>query len=97
VIFQRQPVNYGSNWSGLNACKLEGGLTRIWRMAPPSAYGGYVFHSTCGDHILMYYKNRAAVYESIQRFVIAVACIVIIVSTMGLGRKMLPIFRVRTI
>lgn len=66
-------------------------------MAPPSAYGGYVFHSTCGDHILMYYKNRAAVYESIQRFVIAVACIVIIVSTMGLGRKMLPIFRVRTI
>lgn len=95
VIFQRQPVNYGSNWSGLNACKLEGGLTRIWRMAPPSAYGGYVFHSTCGDHILMYYKNRVAVYDSIQRFVIAIACGVILISAIGLGRKTLQQFRLR--
>jgi hypothetical protein len=90
VLYQRQAVINRSNPSGLNACKQEGGLMRIWRMPPSSAYGAYVFHTTCGNHIIMYYKNRAAVYESIQRFVIAIACIVIVVSATGLGRKMLP-------
>jgi hypothetical protein len=80
VIFQRQAVVDGSNPAGLKACRQEEGLTRIWRMEPPSAYGGYVFHSTCGDHITMYYKNRAASYESTQVFAIAVACILILFS-----------------
>lgn len=86
VVFQRQAVNNGSNLSGLKACKLEGGLTRIWRMAPPSAYGAYVFHSTCGDHTIMYYKNRAATYESTQLFSMAVAWITILASFTGLMR-----------
>jgi hypothetical protein len=72
-IFQRQPVFTGASSSDVKACRREGGLTRIWRMAPPSAFGGYVFHSTCGGHIIMAFKNRAASYESTQRFVIAVA------------------------
>jgi hypothetical protein len=89
IVFQRQSVVDGSNPSGLTACRREGGLTRIWRMAPPSAYGAYVFHSTCGDHVIMVYKYRAAGYDSAQRFVVAVACMVILISALGLGRKML--------
>jgi hypothetical protein len=55
-------------------------------MAPPSAYDAYVFHSTCGDHIMMYYKYRAATYESTQLFSIAVACIITLASLTGLTR-----------
>jgi hypothetical protein len=62
-------------------------------MPPLSAYGACVFHSTCGDHITMYYKNRAAVYESTQRFIIVVACIIIFVSAMGLSHKVLQTTR----
>ena len=62
-------------------------MTRIWRVASPSAYDAYVFQSTCGDHLIAAYKNRAATYESTQRFVIAVACIIILVGLMGLLRQ----------
>jgi hypothetical protein len=67
----------------------EGELTRIWRMAPPSAYGETVFHATCGDHIVMLYKNRAASYESNQHFNIAVACAIIALSAVTLVIKWL--------
>jgi hypothetical protein len=53
------------------------------------ACGAHVFHSTCGDHITTYYKNRAAVYESTQRFVIAVASVMILTSAIALGCRML--------
>jgi hypothetical protein len=86
VIFQRQSPFTGTNSSGVYACNREGGLTRIWRAARPSDYGAYVFQSTCGDHLIAAYQNRAATYESTQRFVIAVACIVILVSGIGLIR-----------
>jgi hypothetical protein len=85
IIFQRRSPFDGSNPSGLNACRKESGLTRIWRMAPPSAYGAYVFHSTCGDHTIMYYKYRAATYESSQIFTIATAGLMILASLTGLG------------
>jgi hypothetical protein len=52
LVYQRQTVNDGSNPNALKSCQREGGLTKIWRMAPPSAYGTTVFHSTCGDHIV---------------------------------------------
>jgi len=55
----------------------------------------YVFHSTCGDHTIMYYKNRAATYESTQRFVIALACIITLVSAMGLTRKIRQTIRAK--
>ena len=98
IIFQRQSPYAGwTNLSSLNACYREGGLTKIWRVAPPSDYGAYVFQSTCGDHLIAASKNRSATYESTQRFVIAVACIVILVSAIGLvwqirrlGRARLP-------
>jgi hypothetical protein len=95
VVFQRQAVNNGSNMSGLKACKREGGLTRIWRMAPPSAYGAYVFHSTCGDYTIMYYKNRAAVYESTQRFIIAVSWTIIFISVIALILRLAKPLRTR--
>jgi hypothetical protein len=86
VIFQRRSPFAGTNFFGVIACRQERGLTRIWRAASPSDYGAYVFQSTCGDHIVAAYKNRAATYESTQRFVIAVACIIVLVSIMGLIR-----------
>jgi hypothetical protein len=89
LVYQRQAVNDGSNPTGLKSCQREGGLTRIWRMAPPSAYGATVFHATCGDYIVMLYKNRAAIYESTQRFVVTLACGIILLSLGGLTRKWL--------
>jgi hypothetical protein len=98
VIFQRQsPYAGATNLLSVNACHREGGLTKIWRVASPSDYGAYVFQSTCGDHLIAAYKNRAATYNSTQQFVIAVACIIILASAMGLiwqvtrlGRARLP-------
>jgi hypothetical protein len=58
-------------------------------MAPPSSYGGTVFHSTCGDHIVLLYKNRAAAYESTQRFIVALACGLILLSLGVLTKKWL--------
>ena len=87
LVYLRQSVSDGSNPNGLKSCQREGGLTKIWRMAPPSAYGATVFHSTCGDHIVMLYKNRAAAYESTQRFVVTLACGLILLSLGALTRK----------
>jgi hypothetical protein len=56
-------------------------------MAPPDAYGATVFHATCGDHIVMLYKDRAANYESTQRFIIALAYAMVTLSTASLIRK----------
>jgi hypothetical protein len=87
LVCQRQAVNDGSNPNGSKSCQREGGLRKIWRMAPPSAYGATVFHSTCGGHIVMLYKNRAAAYESTQRFVVTLACGLILLSLAGLTKK----------
>ncbi len=56
-------------------------------MAPPDAYGATVFQATCGDHIIMLYKNRAANYESNQRFIIALALVIITLSAVSLLMK----------
>jgi hypothetical protein len=56
-------------------------------MAPPDAYGATVFHATCGNHIIMLYKNRAANYESNQRFIIALAFAMITLSAVSLLMK----------
>jgi hypothetical protein len=82
-VFQRGFPSYSIN-SAWNSCWRSGGLIRIWRVANPSPYGSYVFHATCDDHVITYYRARAASYESTQRFVIAVACIIILVSAIGL-------------
>jgi hypothetical protein len=85
ILYQHQAVTNRSNPSGLYACKQAGELMRIWRMAPPSPYGAYVFHSTCGSHVIMYYKHRAATYESIQQFVIALASLLILGGAIGIS------------
>jgi hypothetical protein len=87
LVYQRQGFNDGSNPNGSKACQREGGSTRIWRMAPPSAYGATVFHSTCGDHVVLLFKNRAAAYESTQRFIVTLACGLILLSLGGLTKK----------
>jgi len=87
LIYQREAIFNVSNQSGLLKCKREGGLTKIWRMAPPGAYGEIVFHATCGDHIVILYKNSAANYESNQYFITVLACTIIILSAASLIMK----------
>ena len=81
LIYQRQSVFNVSNQSGRLNCRRDGGYTRIWRMAPPGAYGEIVFHAVCGDHIVIDYKNSAANYESNKVFVTLLGCAIIILST----------------
>jgi hypothetical protein len=83
VVYQRGFPAYSINpaWT---SCRRAGGLIRIWRVANPSPYGSYVFHATCDDHVITYYRARAATYESTQRFVISVAWLLILVSAIDL-------------
>jgi hypothetical protein len=60
-------------------------------MAPPDAYGAVVFHATCGGEIVVHYKDRAANYESNQRFVIVLAVAMITLSVVPLLMKFLLI------
>jgi hypothetical protein len=57
-------------------------------MAPPSPHGSHVFQVTCGDHSITKYGPRAANYNITQRFVIAVACVVILISAIGLAVRL---------
>jgi hypothetical protein len=84
LIYQRESIFNVSNQSGRLECKRDGGLTRIWRMAPPGAYGEIVFHATCGDHIVIDYKNRAANYQLTKEFVTLLGCAIIILSALSL-------------
>lgn len=80
LIYQRESIFNVLNQGGRLSCKRDGGLTRIWRMAPPGAYGEVVFHATCGDHIVIDYKNSAANYESNKVFLTLLGCAFIILS-----------------
>lgn len=91
LVYQSQPIVDGSDPSSLRSCKRDGGLIRIWRMAPPDAYGAVVFHATCGGEIVVHYKDRAANYESNQRFVIVLAVAMITLSVVPLLMKFLLI------
>jgi hypothetical protein len=53
-------------------------------MAPPDSYGEIVFHATCGDQIVIFYKDRAAKYEANKFFITALAGSIIIVSAVSL-------------
>lgn len=84
LIYQRESISNFLNQSELLQCKRSGGLTRIWRMAPPDTYGEIVFHATCGDQIVILYKDRAAKYEANKFFITALAGSIIIVSAVSL-------------
>jgi hypothetical protein len=53
-------------------------------MAPPSHYGSYIFQVACGELIITNYNTRAATYETTQRFMIVIGCLIILVSAIGL-------------
>jgi hypothetical protein len=59
-------------------------------MARRSAYGASVFH---GEHTIINYKNRAATYQAIQRFTIAVAALTILVNLTALAFRLFRSFR----
>ena len=83
VVYQRgfPAYSYTTAWA---PCRRSGGLIRIWRVANPSPYGSYVFHATCDERVITYYRDRAAGYESAQRFVILIAWTIILGSAIGL-------------
>jgi hypothetical protein len=83
VVYQRGFPAYSNNpaWT---SCRRAGGLIRIWRVANPSPYGSYVFHATCDEHVITYFRARAATYESTQRFVIVFGTLFTLLSATGL-------------
>jgi hypothetical protein len=84
VVFQRGFPTYDFTpaWT---PCRRSGGLIRIWRVARPSPYGPYVFHATCNEHVITYYRNRVEAYESGQLFGIVFASAMMLVSAIGLA------------
>jgi hypothetical protein len=88
VVLARYGVSDGSNPIATKTCLRNGGLVRIWRYANPSPYGPYIFHTTCDDRVLVYYKYRAANYESSQRFSLVVAYVIILASLAGLSLRL---------
>jgi hypothetical protein len=94
VVFQRGLPAYSNNptWT---SCLRSGGSIRIWRVANPSPYGAYVFHATCDDHVITYYRARVATYEATQQFVIGLACAIILVSAIALTVKLTKPLRPR--
>jgi hypothetical protein len=73
-----------SNQAAANACTKVGRQRQIWRMAPPSPYGSYVFQVACGNLIITDYKSRAANYVSTQQFVIVLASLLTLGGVAGL-------------
>jgi hypothetical protein len=53
-------------------------------MAPPSPYGSSIFQVACGELVITNYKTRAAIYETTQRFIIAIGCLIILMVAIGL-------------
>ena len=88
VIYQRTNTIPYSYQATTIPCRKQIGPTQIWRAARPSPYGSYVFQVACGDIIITNYKTRAATYETTQRFVIAIACVMILVSLIGFLRHL---------
>ena len=88
VIYQRTNTIPYSYQATTIPCRKQIGPTQIWRAARPSPYGIYVFQVACGGDIITNYKTHAATYETTQRFVIAIACVMILVSLIGLLRHL---------
>jgi hypothetical protein len=93
VVYQYGISPY-DNISAWKPCRRAGGVIRIWRVAPPSPYGPYLFHATCDDHIITYYRARVAAYESTQQFIIGLSLALISLSAgvlIAKARKHLPL------
>lgn len=85
VIYQRtNSLPYSYPGTTTIPCIQQIGPARIWRMAPPSAYGSYVFQMACDGHIVTDYKSRAAGYNATQLFVTALASLLCLAGATGL-------------
>ena len=84
VIYQRTNTIPYSYQATTIPCRKQIGPTLIWRVAPPSPYGSYIYQVACGDLVITNYKSRAAIYETTQRFVIAFGTLFTLLSAIGL-------------
>jgi hypothetical protein len=88
VIYQRWGIPISMNYGGWRACLRSEGVVKVWRRAPPSPYGNYVFQTTCNDEIYADYKTRAASYAVVHATGMLVAAGLIILSVMGLAARL---------
>jgi hypothetical protein len=89
VIYQRTTTIPYSYQATTIPCIKEIGPTKIWRVAPPSPYGSYIFQVACDGHIVTDYKSRAANYRTTQQFVILVSALITLTSLIGLTVSLL--------
>ena len=92
VIYQRTNTIPYSYQATTIPCMKQIGPTKIWRMAPPSPYGSYIFQVVCDRHIVTDYKSRAASYKATQLFVSTLASLLSLGGAMGL---IISLFRFR--
>jgi hypothetical protein len=88
VIYQRGPPPIGMNYGAGQSCLRAGGTIKIWRHAPPSPYGRYVFQASCNGEIYADYKTRAANYVLIHATGMLVAAGLVILSLIGLAARL---------
>jgi hypothetical protein len=84
VIYQRTNTIPYSYQATTIPCIKEIGPTKIWRVAPPSPYGSYIFQVVCDRRIVTDYKSRAAIYKTTQLFVTTMASLLSLAGAMGL-------------
>jgi hypothetical protein len=92
VIYQRTNTFPYSYQATTIPCIKQNGPTKIWRVAPPSPYGSYIFQVVCDRHIVTDYKSRAASYKATQLFVTTLASLLSLAGAMGL---IISLFRFR--
>ena len=84
VIYQRTNTFPYSYQATTIPCVKQIGPARIWRLAPPSPYGSYIFQVACDGHVVTDYKSRAAIYQATQQFVIAFGTLFTLLCAIGL-------------
>ena len=92
VIHQRTNTFPYSYQATTIPCVKQIGPARIWRMAPPSPYGSYVFQVAGDGRIVTDYESRVASYKATQLFVTTLASLLSLAGAMGL---IISLFRFR--
>jgi hypothetical protein len=84
VIYQRTNTIPYPYQATTISCVKQTGPARIWRMAPPSPYGSYLFQVACDGHIVSDYQSRATGYKATQLFVATLASLLCLAGALGL-------------
>lgn len=84
VIYQRTNTIPYSYQATTIPCIKQIGPAKIWRIAPPSPYGSYIFQVACDRQIVTDYKSRAASYKTTQLFLTTLASLLSLGGAMGL-------------